>query len=162
MLLISNDRYFRTGVEYLVNNIPPHRIRDLMIVDSSFAIYIMDASWFNKQCFKEPFEAFLYCNKFLFNKKIDANLFLKTINNYKNDKKFDTLITICEREVILSVCKGIPPKKIASYSQRSEKTISTHKMSALNKLNFKDVVTLYTLLYFWESNLSLIRNISTA
>ncbi|EGD1407142.1 hypothetical protein IAV70_004397 [Salmonella enterica] len=123
-----------------------------MILDASPFIYIIDAHWFYRQDFKDPFTALLYCSVFLHCKNIKIIDFLKEIHS--NKKSQDIIckrLTASELKVVNAIIyDGDMPKKIAKKLHCSEKTINSHKMNALRKLGVKNSRMLCSLFYSWK------------
>lgn len=152
MILVSNDRFFVNGIQLLASEYRSLNDPELMILDFSSFIYIINAKWYYRQRFESPLTALQYCNKFLYLKSIKLNTFLKVVNANKKKNNVFLLrnITTTELTIIKSICNGVAQNVIAGQLSRSIKTINAHKMRALYKLGVDDIRTFYHLLNLWE------------
>lgn len=151
MVFWSKDKYFSLGVQSLANRYL-FNTHDLMILDSSHYIYVIDSQWFYQQNFECPIRALLFCNNFLHNRDIPVKVLINIINSKTKNKYFPVKnLTAAELKVINDIYNGRSSKILASLYNRSEKTISTHKTSALHKLGVKNIMMLHQLINFWET-----------
>ncbi|ELJ5407281.1 hypothetical protein RS279_002150 [Salmonella enterica] len=153
MLLISNDQFFVSGVRELIAERIFYSSCDLMILDASPFIYVFDSYWFFSQGFKEPFSALIICNDFLYIKGIDVGGFINAVNdNRKEAMSIPKSITVSEIKVLRYIFNGYKDKDIAKQFNCSKKTISSHKIKALNKMRIKNTRVFYTLVNFWKTS----------
>lgn len=158
MLLISNDKFFESGIRELIAKESFYNSNELMILDASPFIYILNASWFFSQEFKEdPFTALLYCSDFLYPKKIDVDDFLKALCNdkMKGEGRISESITASELKVLRAIYNGDEDKVIAKRFNCSEKTINTHKINVLHKIQIKNSRAFNILTNFWKTSCSI-------
>ncbi|MFU1868060.1 helix-turn-helix transcriptional regulator [Citrobacter portucalensis] len=159
MILFSRDKFFHLGIQSLVNKNHSSYI-DVILLDSSRFLYIINSQWFYKQNFKTPLSALLYCSMFMHNRDITLNTFLKIIN-YNSKIKYPVVVkklTAAELKVINAIYNGDESRDIASRYERSDKTINLHKNRALHKLGVRNISMLHNLLSFWEVVLTDLNN----
>lgn len=157
MFLISDDKFFVSGIRELIAKEIFHNSNELMILDASPFLYIIDTSWFFSREFKkDPFTALLYCSDFLYTKKIDVDGFLKALHKDKKNKngRISKNITTSELKILRSIYNGDEDKVIAKQLNCSKKTISTHKINALHKMKIKNNRAFNILANFWKTSFS--------
>lgn len=159
MLLISNDQFFVSGVRGLIAERFFYSSCDLMILDASPFIYILSSHWFFSQDFKDPFTSLIFCNGCLYFKEIGVGDFIKATNDKgKGAMNISKGITVSEMKVLRYIFNGYGDKDIAKKFNCSEKTISSHKIKALNKMKIKNTRVFYTLVNFWKTSWPILGN----
>ena len=155
MQVFSSDVYFTVGTNALLASQKEYYSDLVALVDLGHSFVVIDEHQHqNLNPNTEPVNILLSNNFIRINKNItlsDLTHFL--ISNLHTQNVYSTQEPLTHDEIdILRLCVSYSLKQIAIIKGIDYKTISYHKIRALNKLNIKGTVELFIALCEWDKH----------
>lgn len=156
MTIISDDNFFILGIHSIFQNSHTEEPPELIIFDTGGTyVYLFDSSELNKEEMEDSFSAFIYCQKFFHRRDIIINDFrylLRPRRKLCDPTSPHQTLTKSELWIIKAISQELSTRYIANHFNISEKTISSHKISALKKLSIKNVGIFNSALSAWNAH----------
>jgi DNA-binding CsgD family transcriptional regulator len=155
MLILTANQYLKTGIEKLTEQVPYTFTGELVIFDAGDEIYVLQDG-------RTPDGALNLFSILTSGKRIRKNdiktpqhfykYFLESQCNSSSPeiRNRPGRLTVCEETIIWALCHGYTTTEIAAKLDKSVKTVSCQKSTALRKLGMRNMQCLYRMFIYWS------------
>ncbi|MGU9756281.1 helix-turn-helix transcriptional regulator [Serratia marcescens] len=156
MLILTTNEYLKVAVETLTEQIPCHIKNRVVVFDAGESIYVL------QDMLSSGGEPPNLCSLLTSGKRIGKKDIktpehfrqyfpeCQTNRNSHDIGKRPTGLTACEEAIILALCNGYTPLAIAEIFNKSIKTVSCQKSTALRKLGMRNMQCLHRIFIRWN------------
>lgn len=166
MLIMTANKYLKIGLESLTGQVACHPSQNVVIFDAGENIYLLQEI-LPIHLDDRPTNLFsvLTSGKRIRKSEIKTpeHFYQYLIECQRNKSSYETkrqlgMLTLCEEGVILELCTGYTITEIAAKLNKSLKTVSSQKITALRKLGMRNMQCLHRMFIHWNAAL---KNTST-
>lgn len=139
-MIITENSYFEIGLkEVLKNGFLPSNLNIKYFYTGHGSVYVFFPDKIKPNLFVEPIQIFAICRKNKISMNLNTNDFANELMEVIGNSHFIPKPPLTMRELLVldNLGKGMSSKSISKFLNIEEKTISSHKNNALNKLSME-------------------------
>lgn len=151
MLILSNNSYFKLGLLHMIERIDPEKAKEVIFFfDDSGKLFIISKRSGSRFFSCDFLNVLTTCEYVIFEKPFSVSDFVCKFNSTLKKKVLTrSPVTAEERKIINLLLSGLSSREVAHMLNKSEKTISAQKISALTHLRIDRLSYLRSLINCW-------------
>lgn len=152
MLILSNNSYFKLGLLYMIERLDPEKAKEaIFFFDDGGKLFIISKRSGSRFFSCDFLNVLTTCEYVIFEKPFSVSDFVCKFNSALRTKVLTrSSVTAEESKIINLLLSGLSSREVALILNKSEKTISAQKISALTHLRIDRLSYLCSLINCWH------------